>query len=121
MRLGNTKIVTIIFTVSVILVALFIAFILLLIRALLKYLRSEKSDQVPPETEALIKSLGEAIRERRIACGMTQEFVADSLGISRQAVSKWENGNSEPSTSNLYALAELYGVSVEDLLRDVNR
>jgi len=46
---------------------------------------------------------------------MTQEFVAESLGVSRQAVSKWENGTSDPSTSNLFALAKLFGVSVEEL------
>lgn len=50
---------------------------------------------------------------------MTQEFVAESLDVSRQAVSKWENGTSDPSTSNLFALAKLFDVSVEELLRDV--
>ena len=50
---------------------------------------------------------------------MTQEFVAESLGVSRQAVSKWENGTSDPSTSNLLALAKLYGVSVEEILSKV--
>lgn len=50
---------------------------------------------------------------------MTQEFVAESLGVSRQAVSKWENGTSDPSTSNLCALARLYGVPVEELLNAV--
>ncbi|MFR5093285.1 MAG: helix-turn-helix transcriptional regulator [Adlercreutzia equolifaciens] len=39
---------------------------------------------------------------------MTQEFVAHELGVSRQAVSKWEKGTSDPSTHNLIALAELY-------------
>jgi len=34
---------------------------------------------------------------------MTQEFVAESLGVSRQAVSKWESGASDPSTTNLMA------------------
>ena len=48
---------------------------------------------------------------------MTQEFVAEALGVSRQAVSKWENGTSDPSTSNLIALAKLYGTSAETLLR----
>ena len=48
---------------------------------------------------------------------MTQEFVAESLGVSRQAVSKWEMGASDPSTSNLLTLAKLYGVSAEELLR----
>lgn len=50
---------------------------------------------------------------------MTQEFVAEALGVSRQAVSKWETGAAEPSTSNLLALARLYGVSAEELLKNV--
>ena len=50
---------------------------------------------------------------------MTQEFVAESLGVSRQAVSKWENGTSDPSTSNLLALAKLYGVSAEEILSKI--
>ena len=65
------------------------------------------------------KSLGEALRAHRTKCKMTQEFVAETIGVSRQAVSKWENGTSDPSTSNLFALAKLYGVSVEDLLKEV--
>ena len=51
---------------------------------------------------------------------MTQEFVAEHLGVSRQAVSKWENGTSDPSTSNLLSLAKLYGIDAADLLRQVN-
>jgi transcriptional regulator with XRE-family HTH domain len=39
--------------------------------------------------------------------------------VTRQAVSKWENGTANPSTSNLLALAKLYGVSVEELLSQV--
>ena len=42
-----------------------------------------------------------------------------ALGVSRQAVSKWENGTSDPSTSNLIALAKLFGISAEELLREV--
>ena len=52
-------------------------------------------------------------------CKMTQEFVAETIGVSRQAVSKWENGTSEPNTSNLMALARLYGIPAEDLLKGV--
>lgn len=48
---------------------------------------------------------------------MTQEFVAEAVGVSRQAVSKWETGAADPSTANLLALAKLYGVSAEELLR----
>ena len=55
----------------------------------------------------------------RTDCKMTQEFVAETLGVSRQAVSKWENGTSDPSTSNLLALAKLYGVSVEEILNKI--
>ena len=55
----------------------------------------------------------------RARCKMTQEFVAESLGVSRQAVSKWESGASDPSTSNLMALAKIYGISAEELLRCV--
>ena len=50
---------------------------------------------------------------------MTQEFVAESLGVSRQAVSKWENDTSDPSTSNLLAIAKLFGVSAAELLKNV--
>jgi len=45
--------------------------------------------------------------------------VAEALGVSRQAVSKWENGTSDPSTSNLIALAKLYDISAEDLVREI--
>ena len=47
---------------------------------------------------------------------LSQEALAAKLGISRQAVSKWENGISDPSTANLVALAKLYGISPEELL-----
>lgn len=50
---------------------------------------------------------------------MTQELVADRLGVSRQAVSKWESGASEPSTSNLLALCKLFDVSPEEFLGEV--
>ena len=52
---------------------------------------------------------------------MTQEFVAESVGVSRQAVSKWETGAADPSTANLLALAKLYGVPAEELLRSASR
>ena len=57
--------------------------------------------------------------ELRRAHGYSQEELAGRLGVSRQAVSKWENGTSDPSTVNLLALAKLYGVSADELLREV--
>jgi transcriptional regulator with XRE-family HTH domain len=67
------------------------------------------------------KNLGETIKAHRIRCGMTQEFLAEQMGVSRQAVSKWESGKSEPSTSNLLMLAKLFKISPEELLREVER
>ncbi len=61
--------------------------------------------------------MGSNLRKCRIRCNMTQEFVAEAVGVSRQAVSKWESGQSDPSTSNLLALAKLYGVPAEELLK----
>ena len=89
---------------------------ILLIKALRKYL---KSGDIRKEQAVVRVSLGEALKENRVRCQMTQEFVADHLGVSRQAVSKWENGTSDPSTSNLLALAKLYGISAEELLKSV--
>lgn len=86
------------------------------IKALKKYNRSEEVRKEKAETR---RSLGEVLRDYRVRCKMTQEFVAESLGVSRQAVSKWETGTADPSTSNLLALAKLFGVSAEELLRSV--
>lgn len=90
--------------------------VFLLIRALRKYLRTKN---VREEKSSVKRTLGEAVRANRERCKMTQEFVAESIGVSRQAVSKWEVGASDPSTSNLFALAKLFGVTVEELLQDV--
>ena len=98
--------------------ALLVYLLLLLIRALRTYL---KSSDVRKEKAASAKSLGEALKENRIRCKMTQEFVAEHLGVSRQAVSKWESGASDPSTSNLLALTKLYGISAEELLRSITQ
>ena len=88
------------------------------IRALNKYLRS---GPVREEKAELKRSLGEVLKEHRTRCKITQEFVAEALGVTRQAVSKWESGRSDPSTSNLLALARLYGVPAEELLRQTAR
>ncbi len=60
-------------------------------------------------------TLGERIKDRRTALGLSQEYVADQLGISRQAVAKWETGKSRPSAANLVSLAELLEVSLSQL------
>jgi len=94
-----------------------VVLIVLVFRALLKYI---KSKPIREEMDASKKSLGEAIKEYRNRCKMSQEFVAESLGVSRQAVSKWENGTSVPNTTNLISLAKLFKISAEELLNKTN-
>ena len=98
------------------LLALGIYLLVLIIKALRKYLRTKPARE---ENAAVRRTLGEVLRENRTRCRMTQEFVAESVGVSRQAVSKWESGASDPSTANLIALAKLFGVSAEELLNSV--
>ena len=102
------------FLITAVIAAIVYLFILL-IRALRKYLRS---GEVRQENRAAVESLAKALKGHRERCRMTQEFVAETLGVSRQAVSKWETGAADPSTANLLALAKLYGVSPEELLRN---
>ena len=116
--LPNTIIFLLIQLLPIVLYVALIILIVLGIRALLKYLRGGDRR---PETAAIRRTLGETLREHRTRCNMTQEFVAESLGVTRQAVSKWETGAAEPSTTNLLALANIYGVSADELLRGVEQ
>lgn len=70
--------------------------------------------------------LGEKIKVRKTELGLSQEFLAEKLNISRQAVSKWEAGKSVPSTANLLELSKLLNVDVsefinEDIMEDDNK
>ena len=60
-------------------------------------------------------NMGQRIKKARLERRFKQEYVAEALGVSRQAVSKWETGQSQPDTKNLIALSQLLGVSVEAL------
>lgn len=62
------------------------------------------------------ESIGTIIMRLRKEHGMTQDQLANALGITFQAVSKWENGMSSPDLSTLPLLADLFGVSVDQLL-----
>ena len=84
----------------------------LIVKALRVYIKSKA---------ASMKTLGEVLKKHRTDSRMTQEFVAEYLGISRQAVSKWESGTSDPSMSNLIALAKLFGTTPEELLKEVEK
>jgi DNA-binding XRE family transcriptional regulator len=86
------------------------------IRALCKYLNdSAARARVQPAVE----TLGASIKAHRMRCNMTQAFVADALGVSRQAVSKWESGACDPSTANRIALANLFKIAPQALLRGI--
>ena len=84
--------------------ALFVYLLILAVRALRKYI---KSGPARKEAKTVRTTPGEKLRENRVRCKLSQEFVAEAVGVSRQAVSKWENGVSDPSTSNLIELAKL--------------
>ena len=56
-----------------------------------------------------------ALRKKR---GMSQEELADQLRVSRQAVSRWELGATQPDAPNLLKLSDLFGVSIDWLLRE---
>ena len=60
-------------------------------------------------------TIGERIAKCRKEKNLSQEYLAEQLEVSRQAVSKWETGLSEPDTGNLIRLGQILGVSVEYL------
>jgi len=114
--MGTMKLSILMYAINAVVLGVLIWLLTLIIRALLKYV---KSKDVRQEKAVSRESLGNILREHRTKCKMTQEFVAEALGVSRQAISKWENGSSDPSTSNLIAIAKLYGISPQELLREV--
>ncbi|MEK6263649.1 MAG: helix-turn-helix domain-containing protein [Clostridium sp.] len=63
-------------------------------------------------------ALGERLKESRMNKGYSQGDVADHLHISRQSISKWENGNSYPDLDNLVKLSAYYEVSIDELLKE---
>lgn len=62
--------------------------------------------------------LGERLKQQRKMSGLSQEKVAEYLGVSRQAVTKWEAGQSAPNSENLMALAGLYHISLDELIEN---
>ena len=63
-----------------------------------------------------MKYLGIRLRELRVENGMSQEYVARAIGVSPQAISKWENGKSDPEIGSLIPLSDLFHVPVDELL-----
>lgn len=65
-------------------------------------------------------SLGQNIMKKRKALKLSQEYIAEQLGVSRQAVSKWETGQTEPTAKNLVELAKLFDMTVSELVEPEN-
>lgn len=61
-------------------------------------------------------SLGQRIKQCRQECHLSQEKLAELVGVTRQAVTKWEADQSAPNTENLFRLAEIFGTTVDLLL-----
>lgn len=68
-----------------------------------------------------MENVGRNIAELRRRCNMTQMELADKMGISFQAVSNWEWGNSMPDISKLPELAEVFGVTIDQLLGECSK
>lgn len=64
-----------------------------------------------------MNEFGNYLYTLRKSKGMTQQEIADKLGVTNKAVSKWETGEAFPETAQLVPLADIFGVTVDDLLR----
>lgn len=111
-----TSIITMLFAwINLILVIGFGFLVVKFLISGIKYFSSKNNTQ----QKTVRHNLGDLLKDYRIKNNMTQEFAAQRLGVSRQAVSKWENGTSDPSTSNLIAIAKLYNVPPEEILQQI--
>lgn len=66
--------------------------------------------------DAMDGELGARIRAQRVRCGLSQEQLAGQVGVSRQAVTKWETGRAAPGAAHLFRLAQALGTTVDLLL-----
>lgn len=61
--------------------------------------------------------IGQKLKQTRLDSGLTQETVAERVGVSRQTVSNWENNRSYPDIASLLALSDLYSLTLDELLK----
>lgn len=62
------------------------------------------------------KETAKRLYECRKSAGYSQEELAEKIGVSRQAISKWERGESSPDTDNLIALSKIYNITIDELI-----
>ena len=63
-------------------------------------------------------NIGQKLKEQRTAAGLSQEDLAKAVGVSRQTVSSWENNRSYPDIGSIMKLSDLYGASLDELLKE---
>lgn len=62
--------------------------------------------------------IGSKLRQSRNKAGLTQEVIAEKIGVSRQTISNWENNKSYPDIISVIALSDLYSISLDELLKE---
>ncbi len=72
------------------------------------------------DKNSLVKAVGQAIATRRIETGLSQENVAERLGITREAVSRIETGAAVPTVVRLAEFAEIFDCGIEELLTEAS-
>ena len=82
-----------------------------------------KNSPVPPpkgtgKTGGVCLNIGSKLKKARIKAGMTQEHVAEQIGVTRQTMSNWENSKCYPDIRSVVALSELYEISLDELLKE---
>ena len=65
-------------------------------------------------------SIGEKLKQARSATEFTQEAIAEKTGVSRQTMSNWENGKSYPDIASVITLSNVYGITIDSLLKGDN-
>ncbi len=62
--------------------------------------------------------IGQKLKEKRTSAGLSQEALSERIGVSRQTISSWENNRSYPDIGSILKLSDLYGVSLDELLKE---
>ena len=84
-----------------------------LVKVNLLICEGSKTNQIAEDEKM---TLEEQIKHYRKRAGLSQEKMAEKIGVSRQAITKWENGTGTPDILNLMAIADLFQISVDELL-----